>query len=147
MHVDDSIIFSKVFCEGCLIRGVERLWPVDVGMSCEEQGQVIRFLGSLIVVEKGHVQVFPHNPNMLFALGHSEFQKFARLGPFLGESLSSYHQVRNFLMSQLLMMNHIVLGCADGMYPHVACLVRGARRHWRRRYPSSRGAARRRRAF
>ena len=37
-HVDGAAIFSEVFCSECLLRGPQKLWPRDVGVSLEETG-------------------------------------------------------------------------------------------------------------
>eukprot|EP00974_Lingulodinium_polyedra_P018946 1833226-Lingulodinium_polyedra.AAC.1 len=50
LHVDDSIVFSKILCEDCLIAGVAKLFPADIGMSCEARGACIPFLHAQIVI-------------------------------------------------------------------------------------------------
>ena len=40
-HVDDALVCSKIFCEECLLNGVRKLWPEDVGVSLEGSGNSI----------------------------------------------------------------------------------------------------------
>ena len=48
------------FCEKCLLSCVERLWPTDVGVSLEAEGNVIHFLHVRITVDDhGSFQVAP----------------------------------------------------------------------------------------
>ncbi len=42
-HVDDSLLLSKLLCCSCLLSGLERLWPQDVGVSMEETGPILRY--------------------------------------------------------------------------------------------------------
>ena len=67
MHVDDSVIFSKVMCKHCIIQGMRKLWPTDVGLELEEEGPMVRFLHSIISIHAQRIYVFPHNPNISFA--------------------------------------------------------------------------------
>ena len=63
-HVDDALVFSTVFCDECVERGMCRLWPRDVGVEVEERGQSITFLRSQFTVLDGkNVIVQPATPN------------------------------------------------------------------------------------
>ena len=37
LHVDDSVVLSKIYCMDCLAKGIKAMWPLDVGMSIEEK--------------------------------------------------------------------------------------------------------------
>ena len=41
LHVDDALVASGVLCYKCLVKGMKRLWPSDVGTSLEEHGSTI----------------------------------------------------------------------------------------------------------
>lgn len=43
-HVDDTAIYSKIYCEVCLETKIRDTFPSYVGVSTEESGRVIRFL-------------------------------------------------------------------------------------------------------
>jgi len=67
--------------------------------------------------------VYPHNPNVAFGLGMAPHQKVARLGPFLGHSLSSYAHLRAFVLSQIITYDRIVIGRLEGMCPMLCVLL------------------------
>ena len=121
MHVDDSILFSKTFCVDCLSKGIAKLWPTDVGVSKEEEGPILRFLSTFIMAQEARLLVLPHNPNFEFAFGKQSAQKVARLGTFI-ESISTYSMFKNFMLSQVLVYNHICLGSIDNMQ-HIAWVL------------------------
>ena len=56
LHVDDALVFSKVFCCRCLGEITKKAWPEDVEAKIEESGPSIGFL---------HCRVFAH-PNSIF---------------------------------------------------------------------------------
>ena len=123
MHVDDAIVFSRIFCSCCLERGMKQLWPEDVGISLEETGPTVRMLQSYIHIRGVSVHIRPHNPNVSFALGFDPVQKIARLGPYLGEPFHAYQNLCQFLHGKLLAYNHLVQGDADSMFVYLGFLL------------------------
>ena len=123
MHVDDAVVFSRIFCPGCLEQGMKRLWPQDVGISLEEIGPTVRMLHSHIHIIGLTVHIRPYNPNTSFALGFSSEQKVARLGPFLGQPFHEYADLQKFLHAKILAYNHLVQGDYDNMFVYVGVLL------------------------
>ena len=123
MHVDDAVVFSRIFCNQCLETGVRHVWPQDVGVSLEEVGPTVRMLQSHIHVKEGRFHVRPFNPNVAFALGFTSQQKVARLGPYLGARIHSYNTLRSFVHGKILAYDHLVLGEACNMYIHIGFLL------------------------
>ncbi len=83
LHVDDSLLISRDLCVKCLESGVSKMWPSDVGVSLEEQGDVIRYLNALVFVLGSKIKVAPFNPNVCFALGFEPKQKMLDLATLL----------------------------------------------------------------
>ena len=50
-RVDDTAALSKVYCINCLFLLPTQTSPNDVGLSQEDQGQVMRFLSSFVVLD------------------------------------------------------------------------------------------------
>ena len=48
LHVDDLVVFSRIWCIKCLAERVKRMFPDDVGFDVEEEGPVLRVLGSIV---------------------------------------------------------------------------------------------------
>ena len=92
LHVDDSICMSKVFCTDCLFRGVQALWPKDVGVSLEAEGARIPFLHVELQVgterEPSPVRAVPLSHNRGFARGEAAHPAFAKLSPYVGAPVS-----------------------------------------------------------
>ena len=63
-HVDDCILFSRIWCEDCMFKHLQATWPTDVGCSKEGGGKCVQMLNSVIVIENAQVFVYPHNPNI-----------------------------------------------------------------------------------
>ncbi len=99
------------------------MWPSDVGVSLEEQGDVIRYLNALVFVFGSRIKIAPFNPNVCFALGFEPKQKIARLGHFAGMKLSRYHVLRTFMLAQIMVMNHLCVGRAENLYFNIWCLI------------------------
>ena len=97
----------------CLDRGIQKLWPKDVGIEIEERGPVIRFLTVWISVVGDRAIFVPHHPNIKFAFGFSPHQKTARLGRFAGENTHKYGMLKQFVVGQILSYNHILCGSTE----------------------------------
>ena len=68
-----------------------RLFPNDIGFELEEQGTIIKFLTAIFDLRNSyHPYIFPHIPNIEYALGFAEHQKVAKLGLFQNSTVSSY---------------------------------------------------------
>ena len=124
MHVDDNIVFSAMLCRDCLAKGMQRMWPADVGIEVEGLGPTLRFLSSVVHVHGYAVSVFPHNPNLGFAVDllQCPLQKIARLGPFISFKVSSYAHLKAFVLWQVIGFDHIVQGSLPGMCSHLCAL-------------------------
>ena len=110
-HVDDAVIASTIYCERCLLRGVQRLWPSDVGVSLEESGPRVRFLH--VVLDIGPdlcVQVSPASPNADFAAGLSPYPAVSRLGPFLGFAVHDQRTLRAFVWGRVVAFHYAASG-------------------------------------
>ena len=64
------------------MRGVQKLWPPDVGTSLEEAGASLRFLQAQIrVLENGEFQVGPAAQNIEYALCDALHPECSRIAP------------------------------------------------------------------
>ena len=115
-HVDDALLISKVLCCDCIEAGVSKMWPADVGTSKEEEGNVVRFLHTVVSVESGRPRIIPYVPNLLFTLGITNTQKIARIGHFAGAPMNNYHQIRIYVFCQVLSANHLCNGRVHDLY-------------------------------
>ena len=69
-HVGDAVLLSHVYCPDCLAAGLRKVWPQDVGATLEESGPRVRFLHSLLLVERGcELVVRPFVANSRFSRG------------------------------------------------------------------------------
>ena len=72
--MDDGIFGSPKFCAQCLLGGIERLWPKDVGPKLEEEGVSIRFLIAQLSVSPDNVlSIEPIIVNKNFTMGSDLF--------------------------------------------------------------------------
>ena len=83
LHVDDCIVFSKIWCETCLFAIISRLWPPDVVAKLEERGSDIDFLHAHIRCEDSsiyinRIHITPLTPNLRFCLGETLVPKVAK---------------------------------------------------------------------
>ena len=90
---------------------MRKLWPSDVGVSVEEGGLSLRFLQASINIpdpsEKKYI-ITPYNPNVDFARGVTEHQHTARLSPFYNAFVSTFDDLRQFLIGRFLSYNVIL---------------------------------------
>lgn len=115
-HVDDMVIFSKIWCASCLERGSLQLFPHDVGMQKEEQGPQLRFLHAQLSVSADvsacPVVIQPYNPNGAFARGEADSPALSRLAPFAGALVTSPASLRVFVWAMVCQWDRVVQGSA-----------------------------------
>ena len=113
-HVDDALLLFRVLCSTCLLRGVQRLWPQDVGVSCEGSLPSVDFLTVTVTVDKaGNLSVKPFNANSDFVYGKSKSLKVSRIIPF-SPSYEARSSLRLYVISKVCSFNKIVSGSAVG---------------------------------
>ena len=54
-HVGDCVLFSKVWCDACLEKGLSYLWPADMGFEVEERSPHMRFLQTALLFSDDRV--------------------------------------------------------------------------------------------
>ena len=114
LHVDDSVVFSKVYCEDCFFNGVQKLWPRDVGVSLEASGEHVPFLHVELHVhhEKGPapVHVTPLAHNTCFARGQAAHPHYAKLAPYVGSKATTRAQLAGYVWSRLATADQALRG-------------------------------------
>ena len=86
IHVDDTLIASKIHCASCLEKGVKMLWPENLGIEIEHRPPILDFLHIRIelldCIVECPVNFTPLFKNEDFARGNTEYQKIASVVPF-----------------------------------------------------------------
>ena len=107
-HVDDALLTSLILCSGCLLRGIQALYPSDVGVSLEEEGEVLKFLQAVVdCTDYQNPRIFPYMANVEFSLGLALHQNHCRIGKFLHPTITPFSAFKVFVTGQLLSHNHI----------------------------------------
>ena len=79
IHVDDTLIASKIHCASCLEKGVKVLWPENLGIEIEHRPPILDFLHIRIelldCIVECPVNFTPLFKNEDFARGNTEYQK------------------------------------------------------------------------
>jgi len=138
-HVDDAVVASKVFCEECLERGTERIWPKDVGTSIEEKGPTITFMATTIIILPDHgFEVYPTPVNADFAKGLSTFPKISRLPDFQGSEHHTQEDFRQFIVGRIVNINMLSRGSLLHAIPACSALFGEIfKLHWPRAWTLS----------
>ena len=118
-HVDDCLMFSKILCPQCMLDGLAKLWPEDVGCTDEGGDCCVQMLNSFVLIRSDKVFVFPHNPNVPYAMNLTDHQTISRLGPFFSLPTQHRNRLKMFLFAQLLSYNYVVQGSDDEAYIHI----------------------------
>ena len=123
-HVDDCFFCSGLLCADCIMKGVETLWPRDVGVSIEEKGDIIPFLHSTLVITPQKIFVLPSNPNVDFISGLSPDPKVSRISRYLGSHVHKLVHLKRFLWAQIMMYDQLMAGEVADTYPYLLALLR-----------------------
>eukprot|EP00974_Lingulodinium_polyedra_P036363 3488316-Lingulodinium_polyedra.AAC.1 len=87
LHVDDSLVLSKVLCHSCLSKGMSKLWPPDIGISIESTPPSLVFLHVSITlldkIEPCPIVFAPSTPNAAYAKGEEDFPAVSKLPPYI----------------------------------------------------------------
>ena len=134
-HVDDALVCSKIFCEECLLNGVRKLWPEDVGVSLEGSGSHIPFLHVDVEILNDNslfpVLITPAAPNRDFARGLDAYPALSKLSPFFHREFQPPSILRNYFFCKLYGFDQVFEGRMTGVETHVAALVSEAiLLHW-----------------
>ena len=130
-HVDDAIVFSKVLCGDCLWKGMQKLWPTDVGITLESSSSPLhgalycdgsmRFLHARVSL-LGHTSDFlrdvpcyvqPYMPNAAFASGTQPHPHVSHVALFVGSQVQNTSHIQNYLWCKLSMFDKLVMGSWD----------------------------------
>ena len=122
LHIDDCVVMSRIFCTECLLRGVRKCWPSDVGVQPEGALPEIEFLNVRIVRVGNRIDVLPLNVNASGLRDGSCVLKAARLVPF-ADSFESRLALRQFVIGKLCNFDQIVLESPLKAVPAVAELI------------------------
>ena len=133
-HVDDALIGSTILCLSCLESGLKKLWPSDVGVSVEESGNKLRFFQAEVAIPNPILKEYtltPYNPNIDFAKGLSEHQHTARLGKYRNLELTSFSDLRQFIIGRFWSFNTILVGnAAQGINSTIYLILEVAKLGW-----------------
>ena len=111
LHVDDSLVGSCVYCHKCLFKGVESLWPPDVGTKLEEHGSRIRFLQADVHVLHGkQIEIYPASLNHLFANGSESQPTVSRRAHFVSRDVQDIFDLRCFLLAKVATFGQLAEG-------------------------------------
>ena len=65
LHVDDCLLGSRVLCQSCILEGLKRAWPNDIGLKVEGIGPSLQVLGC-VVSSDGRPDIPPMSSLMCF---------------------------------------------------------------------------------
>jgi hypothetical protein len=96
LHVDDCLAMSKVHCEACLARIIQRTWPRDVSTKLEASGSDIEFLHLRVQAAENsivtsQVKLSPLIPNEAFCEGKTHAPKMAKCQQFVPGVHKAHH--------------------------------------------------------
>jgi len=118
LHVDDSVVFSKIFCCSCLGSLVQRLWPKDVSAKIEASGPTIPFLHCVInahpnSIFTNHVTFTPTLQNLEFCLGLAADPKTSKFPQYLSSSIQCTKSLQPVLWGKIAVLVWTCLQCSD----------------------------------
>ena len=127
LHVDDAIALSKVLCVDCLFRGVEQLWPEDVGVSLEGSGGNVPFL-HVEVQATGEctaapVRIIPIAHNREFARGTALLPAFSKLPPYIGKEVTPKRRLAEYVWTRIASHDQVLRHSAEAAVEPLAELV------------------------
>jgi hypothetical protein len=106
LHVDDALVFSKIFCCTCLAATIKKCWPPDVEPKLEESGHFINFLHCTVTAEENSI----HNNAVTFSLqianhsfckGTTVSPKMAKFQQFVSSTIQSKKQLQAIVWGKL----------------------------------------------
>ena len=103
--VDDAAVFSKVWCCDCLLNGVTKVWPLDVGTGLEEKGAVISFTSVILDFSSGVLEVRPKPQNINFASTLSSFPEQFHFPYYMGTEIHNFGHLRQSMVCRLVAIN------------------------------------------
>ena len=113
LHVDDFVVFSRIYCLSCLKGIVERMMPEDIGIEMEEAaakpGSSIKFLHTAIYLSNDDCNIQPLCNNLAFATGITNTPAQNRL-PAFDKTVHLQHHLKQCILPVLLSYNSIVDG-------------------------------------
>ena len=87
LHVDDTLILSRIHCTSCLWKNIQRIWPEDVGLTLEGEGPTFSFLHTEVCIVNdgrfGEIGVKPLMKSTAFASGEEDFPSYSKLAPYV----------------------------------------------------------------
>ena len=138
LHVDDALCISRVHCPKCILQGVSKIYPSDVGTSLEGTSPEVHFLHADVRVVGDQLEVKPHCENEDFVAHKSEWQKKSRLGLFICRDLQGKKTLRQFIWSRVISFNHTCEGSgARGATAFAHVVVEILRLNWPQLWVSS----------
>jgi hypothetical protein len=110
LHVDDCLLISKIWCSECILEGLRKLWPKDVGTTMEESGNEVRFLNALITTDGRSLLVRPLPINVPFIMCAADLPDISRFPPFLHAELHNTGHLRILLLPHIFSQNKLSMG-------------------------------------
>ena len=110
-HVGDALLASRVFCHRCLLKGLRKLWPSDVGTNLEEFGSTVKFLQVRVdALPNGAFTVMPAAQNLQFVQGLCNEPEVAKCVPFVDKGSQDYFQIKSWLWGRLITFEKLAGG-------------------------------------
>jgi len=119
-HVDDSCIFSKIWCEKCIETGAAKLWPRDVGVQKEGASPNFVYLQALVQVLPEPLPnpfiISPNYPNVDFVRQTSMHPQFSKIPVCISTSRADRQWLGQFVWVKISMFDQVLQG---NLVPHV----------------------------
>ena len=113
LHVDDCLWISQLLCCLCIFRCVRAIWT---NLDVQEEGSnpSVVFLHTEVSYSEldashGYLHIRPHNKNVDFCMGRSEWPEVSRLALFADSSLQSVKQLQQFVWPHAVLGHYIAI--------------------------------------
>ena len=132
-YVDDALVLSKVWCSACLYRGMQKVWPEDIGIAHEGDGPCLTYLHSSVLIQctlDPIPVVVPRNVNMAFIMGHHIHSNLA-LRRIWGLRFFGGKDLCQYTWCQLCTYNMLIQGQIEhGVEPLIALVTECIQLGW-----------------
>ena len=113
LHVDDCLVFSRIWCPDCLWDAMRKIWPEDVGLTLESSGPSFEFLHSKVTIvpeNYGALEISPLLKSEEFVNGDKEFPTYSKIPPYSLPAVQGVKSLSQVLFCKLCMFDQLLLG-------------------------------------